>query len=171
MLRRERAHASDFNAALHEHQQYLRRRVRPPTFLGSLAAHVFGDHPTSNCMHTLRDSPVQMAKAVLATHSAFDLPCALQREAEAMRQQYESDTSGGGEDGAGPRQQRDYRLQEGQTLHIALPDKVSVNAMAAAAFARGAARPRTYRKPLCRAVSTGEMQGRAERVASAALRI
>ena len=25
---RERAHASDFNAALHEHQQYLRRRVR-----------------------------------------------------------------------------------------------------------------------------------------------
>lgn len=30
LVRRERAHASDFNAALHEHQQYLRRRVRAP---------------------------------------------------------------------------------------------------------------------------------------------
>ncbi len=50
MLRRERAHASDFNAALHEHQQYLRRRVRPPTFLSSLAAHVFGYRPTSELL-------------------------------------------------------------------------------------------------------------------------
>jgi hypothetical protein len=41
-----------------------------------------------------------------------------------MRQQYEADTSGGAEDGSGPRQQRDYSLKEGQTLRIALPDKV-----------------------------------------------
>ena len=41
-----------------------------------------------------------------------------------MRQQYEADTGGEGEDGAGPRQQRDYSLKEGQTLHIALPEKV-----------------------------------------------
>ena len=41
-----------------------------------------------------------------------------------MRQQYEADTRGFAEDGSGPRQQRDYSLKEGQTLRIALPDKV-----------------------------------------------
>jgi len=60
------------------------------------------------------------------------VPC--QREAEAMRQQYEADTAGDdSEDGAGPRQQRDYSLKDGQTLHIALPDKVRVRIVAAAA--------------------------------------
>ncbi len=68
-----------------------------------------------------------------------------QREADAMRQQYEADTNGESEDGAGPRQQRDYRLQEGQTLHIALPDKVRIGNMAAAASAPGAAQPCVYR--------------------------
>ncbi len=51
-----------------------------------------------------------------------------------MRQQYEADTAGDdSEDGAGPRQQRDYSLKDGQTLHIALPDKVRVRIVAAAA--------------------------------------
>lgn len=45
-----------------------------------------------------------------------------------MRQHYEADTSGDGDEGAGPRQQRDYSLKEGQTLRIALPDKVHAEA-------------------------------------------
>ena len=47
-----------------------------------------------------------------------------------MRQQYEADTGGEGEDGAGTRQQRDYSLKKGQTLHIALPDKVRITTAA-----------------------------------------
>ncbi len=47
MLRRERAHASDFNAALYEHQQYLRRRVRPPISQSSLVTPLLsGNHCT-----------------------------------------------------------------------------------------------------------------------------
>lgn len=41
-----------------------------------------------------------------------------------MRQQYEADSAvdAGGE--SGMRQQRDYSLKEGETMRIALPDKV-----------------------------------------------
>ena len=43
-----------------------------------------------------------------------------------MRQQYEADSAvdAGGESGV--RQQRDYSLKEGETMRIALPDKVHI---------------------------------------------
>ena len=43
-----------------------------------------------------------------------------------MRRQYEADADAEAGGDSGPRQQRDYSLKEGQTLHIALPDKVPV---------------------------------------------
>ena len=109
---RERAHASDFNAALYEHQQYLRRRVNDQSrwphisnVLCALLMHLAGDD--QQCLRS----------------GKFAMYPPWQREAEAMRLQYEADTSGEAADG-GPRQQRDYSLKDGQTLRIALPDKV-----------------------------------------------
>ena len=41
-----------------------------------------------------------------------------------MRQQYEADAEADAAGDSGPRQRRDYSLKEGQTIRIALPDKV-----------------------------------------------
>ena len=66
----------------------------------------------------------QVITQICATMYRHSHVAALQREAETMRQQYEADAEAEAGGDSGPRQQRDYSLKEGQTLHIALPDKV-----------------------------------------------